>query len=95
MAEPLSKIDRITLVNTGGNGDAGVSRITGEVAKVIAQVPPVVESLTGIKLDQLFERVRGPRRIDGNDPPARDPPARRLEKPGGTDSLSLPGRGRG
>jgi flotillin len=63
VAEPLSKIDRITLINTGGgangNGDAGLSRITGEIAKIIAQVPPVVESLTGVKLDDLFAKVRG------------------------------------
>ena len=59
VAEPLSKIDHITMVNTGGDG--GVSRVTGEVAKVIAQVPPVVESLTGIKLGELMERVRMPR----------------------------------
>ena len=60
VAEPLSRIDRITLVNTGGgSGDVGVSRLTAEVAKVISQVPPVVESLTGIKLDQLFEKIRG------------------------------------
>lgn len=58
IAEPLSKVDRITMVNTGGNGDVGVSRITGEVAKVIAQVPPVIESLTGIKLDNLLEKLR-------------------------------------
>lgn len=58
IAEPLAKIDRITMVNTGGNGDAGISRITGEVAKVIAQVPPVLESLTGLKLDQLMEQLR-------------------------------------
>jgi flotillin len=62
VAEPLSKIDRITLVNTGnGIGGAagdGVSRITGEVAKVIAQVPPVVESLTGMRLSDLFDKVR-------------------------------------
>jgi flotillin len=62
VAEPLSKIDRITLVNTGGgNGSdgSGFSRITSEVAKVIAQVPPVVESLTGFKINDLFERARG------------------------------------
>ena len=61
IAEPLAKIDRITLVNTGGgngSGGDGLSRITGEVAKVIAQVPPVVESLTGMKLSDLFDQVR-------------------------------------
>ncbi|MEA2692023.1 MAG: flotillin, partial [Acidobacteriota bacterium] len=67
VAEPLSKIDRITLVNTGGGNGAGgdgLSRITGEVAKVIAQVPPIVESLSGMKLADLFDQVRA-QVIDG------------------------------
>jgi flotillin len=65
VAEPLSRIDRITLVNTGGNGEVGISRMTDDVAKVIAQMPPVIESLTGLRLDQLIERVRTPRKVDG------------------------------
>ena len=58
VAEPLARVDRITMVNTGGNGEVGVSRITGEVAKVVAQVPPVLESLTGLRVDQLLDRLR-------------------------------------
>jgi flotillin len=58
IAEPLARIDRITMVNTGGNGEVGVSRITSEVARVIAQVPPVVESLTGFKVEELLEKLR-------------------------------------
>ena len=58
IAEPLSKVDRITMINTGGNGDIGVSRVTGEMAKVIAQVPPVLESLTGLRVDQLLDKLR-------------------------------------
>jgi flotillin len=78
VAEPLSRIDRITMVNTGGAGDVGVSKVTGEVARVIAQVPPVIESLTGLKMGELLERVRpgattaapgpepsGERKVDG------------------------------
>ena len=57
VAEPLSKIDRITLVNTGGGDDTGVSRVTAEVAKVISQVPPVVESLTGINVANLVQSM--------------------------------------
>lgn len=57
IAEPLSRIDRITMVSSGGSSDVGVSKLTGEIAKVMAQVPPVVESLSGLKLDQLLERV--------------------------------------
>ena len=73
VAEPLSRIDRITLVNTGsGEGGDGVSRITGEVAKVISQVPPVVESLTGFKMGELMGKLRGPA-AEGAEPPAEGP----------------------
>jgi flotillin len=77
VAEPLAKIDRITLVNAGGNGDLGVSRLTSEIAKVIAQVPPVVESLTGMNLEQLFDRVRAA----ASGSPAAVPPAQGGPKP--------------
>jgi len=43
VAEPLSKTDRITLVSTGGEG-TGASRITGDVAKIVAELPPLIES---------------------------------------------------
>jgi flotillin len=65
VAEPLSRIDHITMVNTGGGNGDGVSRITGEVAKVIAQVPPVVESLTGVRMGDLIERLRHQPAEDG------------------------------
>jgi flotillin len=58
VAEPLSRIDRITMVNTGANGDLGASKVTAEVARVLAQLPPVIESLTGLNLDNLFARLR-------------------------------------
>lgn len=60
VAEPLGKIDRITLINSGGeDGGIGVSKVTAEVAKVISQVPPVVESLTGVNVAGLVEKLRG------------------------------------
>jgi flotillin len=58
VAEPLSRIDRITMINTGNGTDSGVSKVTSEVARVIAQVPPVIESLTGLRVDEILERVR-------------------------------------
>jgi flotillin len=71
VADPLAKIDRITLVNTGG-GETGVSKITGEVAKVITQIPPVLESLTGLKLDSLLQKLQG---SISPPPPTEPPPA--------------------
>lgn len=74
VAEPLSKVDRITMVNTGG-GEVGVSKVTAEVARVIAQVPPVVESLTGVRIDQLMEKLRpGTPAAAEATPPAPKPP---------------------
>ncbi len=56
LAEPLSKTDRITMVSTGGDG-VGVSKLTGDIAKVMAELPAVVESLSGVDLRKLIEAV--------------------------------------
>jgi len=55
VSEPLSKVDKIVMV-----GDAdGAPKITGQVARVVAQLPAVVESLTGIDLAALLKRGKG------------------------------------
>jgi flotillin len=56
VAEPLSKTDRITLVSTGGDG-TGASRLTGDVAKIMAELPAVVESLSGVDIRRLIEAI--------------------------------------
>ena len=54
VAEPLAKVDKIIMV---GDGD-GAPKITGQVAAVLAQLPPVVENLTGLKLQDLIRKVK-------------------------------------
>jgi hypothetical protein len=56
IAEPLTKTDRITLVSTGGDG-IGASKITGDVAKIMAELPAIVESLSGIDIRRLIEAI--------------------------------------
>jgi flotillin len=59
IAEPLSKVDKITVVSTGSGSDsAGVHRITGDIAQMVAQVPALFEALTGKKVSELMDRVR-------------------------------------
>ena len=58
-ADSLAKVDKITIVSTGDGKSAGASALTGEVAKMIAQVPTVVESLTGIDVSDLLRKVPG------------------------------------
>jgi flotillin len=59
LATPLSKVDRITVVSTGNGDSAGVNKITGDVAKMAAQVPALFEALSGMDLAQLMSKVRG------------------------------------
>ncbi|HUP21424.1 MAG TPA: flotillin domain-containing protein, partial [Thermoanaerobaculia bacterium] len=57
LAEPLSKTDRITMVSTGSSDGVGVSKLTADLAKVIAELPAVVESLSGVDLRRLIDAV--------------------------------------
>jgi flotillin len=58
MAAPLANVDKITVVSTG-NGDAtGMNKITGDFAKMAAQVPALFESLSGMSMTELFSKVR-------------------------------------
>ena len=59
VAEPLSKTEKIIVVGGNGHNGTGAARITQDVAEVIAQLPAVVESLTGIRLSQLLNAVPG------------------------------------
>jgi flotillin len=56
VAEPLSKTDRITLVSTGGDG-IGASKVTGDIAKIMAELPAIVESLSGVDIRRLIEAI--------------------------------------
>ncbi|MBN1223920.1 MAG: flotillin [Candidatus Aminicenantes bacterium] len=53
VAEPLSKIDKIVLI--GGDKGTGATKITAQVAEVLAQMPEVVESLTGVDIKKYFQ----------------------------------------
>ncbi len=72
IAEPLAKVDKISIVSTGGsNGNGlGASRVTGDVVAMLAQVPAILETLTGVKLSDLMERVPGLGTVDGTATPA-------------------------
>ncbi len=58
-AQSLAGVDKITVVSTGDGRGAGVSALTGEVAKMIAQVPELFETLTGMKVSDLLDRLQG------------------------------------
>jgi flotillin len=57
ISEPLSKTERMVIINSGNGVGGGASKLTGDVAQIVAQLPPVIESLTGIKFEKLLEQV--------------------------------------
>ncbi|HEX3987526.1 MAG TPA: SPFH domain-containing protein [Acidobacteriaceae bacterium] len=66
MSEPLSKVDRITVISTGGD-TAGVNKITGDMARMAGQVPALFEALSGMDIRELMSNITGIRhRGDGN-----------------------------
>ncbi len=58
LASPLANVDKITVVSTGNGDAAGVNKITGDIAKMAAQVPALFETLSGMRIADLFSKVR-------------------------------------
>src|SRR6201994_4403156 len=58
MAEPLSNVDKITIVSTGNEGNIGANKLTGEMTEIAAQVPALFEALSGMKMSDLMSNVK-------------------------------------
>lgn len=65
IAEPLSKTEKMVIINSGNGPGGGASKLTGDVTQIIAQLPPVLESLTGVKFEKLLEQVPAIRKAMG------------------------------
>jgi len=57
ISEPLSKTEKIVIINSGNGPGGGASKLTGDITTIISQLPPVLESLTGVKFEKLLEQV--------------------------------------
>ena len=58
VSEPLAKVDKIVIV--GGDKELGTTRITAQVAQVLAQMPEVVKSLTGVDIHEFLKAKLSP-----------------------------------
>ncbi len=56
ISAPLAKTEKMIIISGGGPG-GGASKLTGDVTTILSQLPPVLESLTGIKFEKLLEQV--------------------------------------
>jgi len=68
LAAPLQNIDKITIISTGDGAAAGMNKITGDMAKMAAQIPALFETLSGMQMSELLGKVRsiGDKSASGN-----------------------------
>lgn len=57
VSEPLSKMEKMVIINSGNGPGGGASKLTGDVTQIMAQLPPVLESLTGVKFEKLLQQI--------------------------------------
>ncbi len=57
VSQPLSKMEKIVVIGGGADGSAGASKITQDVTNIIAQLPPVIQALTGVDLQELLRKI--------------------------------------
>jgi flotillin len=70
ISEPLAKTEKMVIINSGsGPSGGGASKVTGEVTQIMSQLPPVIESLTGISFAKLLEQVPALKKAMGGNPP--------------------------
>jgi flotillin len=67
ISEPLSKTEKIVIINSGSGPGGGASKLTSDVTTIISQLPPVLESLTGVKFEKLLEQVPALKKAMGKD----------------------------
>lgn len=57
ISEPLSKIERYVVINSGEGPGGGASKITSEVTTILSQLPPIIEALTGMDVGELVKKL--------------------------------------
>ncbi|HKU23035.1 MAG TPA: SPFH domain-containing protein [Terriglobales bacterium] len=88
MASPLANVDKITVVSTGNGDAAGMSKVTGDLAKMAAQVPALFETLSGMQMSELFSKVR----LIGDKTPKPDAPPPTLDGKGTAPQAQAAGK---
>lgn len=69
ISEPLAKTEKIVIINSGSGPGGGASKLTGDITQIVSQLPPVIESLTGIKFEKLLAQVPALREAMAKDEP--------------------------
>jgi flotillin len=69
ISEPLARTDRIVVISTGDGEGAGTSKVTADIANIVAQVPTTVEALTGVDLVETIKNLPAIKQSAARDEP--------------------------
>lgn len=56
VADPLSKTEKIVIVDSGNGEGKGAAKVTGYVSDIMSQLPETVKALTGVDLMELLSK---------------------------------------
>ncbi len=57
ISEPLTKTEKIVIIDSGKNGEgSGASKVSGYVTDIITQIPETIEAITGINLTDSIKK---------------------------------------
>lgn len=62
VAEPMTRIDKITVVDSGQGGD-GAAKVSNYVTRLMAQAPEMVSQVSGLDINALMKQASQPNHV--------------------------------
>ncbi|MBS4209212.1 flotillin family protein [Bacillus sp. FJAT-50079] len=66
VAAPLGNIDKITVVDTGSNGEGGANKVSGYATNLMATMQESLKASSGIDVKELLENLSGKHNVRGS-----------------------------
>ena len=57
MSDPLKNVDKITVLSTGDGTGTGMDKVTGDIGKMIVQIPALFDTLAGVNFQDFIKRL--------------------------------------
>ncbi|SDM97386.1 flotillin [Fictibacillus solisalsi] len=91
VASPLSNIDKITVVDTGGSGEnGGANKVTGYATNLMASLQETLKASSGIDMKELIENFSGKGNVRQSIDGLRYDLAKKSKEPGSIDRSEDP-----
>lgn len=84
VAEPLSKTEKIVIIDNGGTAgnDKGAAKVTGYVTDIVSQLPETIEAMTGFNfMDAIKDKLGSKANDTPPSPPKPDQPVHTVGTP--------------